>query len=89
MEIASHLLHVVAYTLLTAVLIRVAYRSLLVRQLKRLPVHPTLEESRDRVVEMLDLAVIKITPFEAFAFVGAHGLLAIGSILDLLALSPR
>ena len=85
MEILSPLLHSAAYIILTIILIRVAYRAALVKKLDRLPVHSTLQESKDDIVAMLDLAVIKVTAFEALLFVIAHAMLATGSIIEIIA----
>jgi hypothetical protein len=75
-----HLLHLMAYSILTALAVKISLRMFLTIRLSGLVVHDAaLKRSKVRLIELLSLEAIQVSPLEAGVLVIAHLMLLIGS----------
>jgi hypothetical protein len=86
MTMHPHLWHFLAYSMLTILAVRISLRmSLTVRLGSLVARDGALRRSKKRLIELLTLEAIQVSPLEAFVIVLAHVMLVTGSGLLLLA----
>ena len=77
-----HLLHLIAYFILTVLAMRIGARMFLTLRFTGLVVQSgVLRRSKVRLIELLSLEAIRVSPLEAIVIVVAHLMLVIGSIV--------
>lgn len=83
MEIMNpHLLHLIAYFILTILAVRIGARMFLTLRFTGLAVqNGVLRRSKARLIDILSLEAIRVSPLEATIIVVAHLMLVIGSIV--------
>ena len=71
-----HLVHAMAYGILTILVCRIGYRMFMTNRFRRMLVRSAaLAESKRRLIDLLGLEAIRVSPIEAGVVVVAHVLL--------------
>lgn len=80
-----HFFHVVAYSVLTLLVARIAYRVFMIARIRGISVqNSVLADSKQRLTDLLGLEAVRVSPIEAGLILVAHILLVSSSATLLL-----